>query len=373
MPSVELHDQKVLTVDPANAVLAGLRVLFFRPPVRKGTLYFRYHQYAEFLKRAGCDLRIIPPLPRNERGLRKATFFLFRLWRALPEFRRAQLVVLSPSGNVIWTLLLLRILRKRVIFEHYLSYVSHKELFPAFPDVLDRWSFRLVDHVLTHSLTMKDEIVRQHRLDPSRVTALYFGLNLQQFSPNLRADAEDLKRELGLQGKFVIFYHGMRLAWHGFNYLMEAAKRLEDDSRFAFVVMPGDDLPDRPNVVYIRDEQPFDAVPRYLALADVWCSGFDNDPRGDRCLGSTQIQAMAMGLPVVTSPSKEKLRSLHDDVNAVIVAPRSGEAIASAIIRLYNDDFRRGRIGAEARRTAERDFDFQFMEDRLRRIFGGLR
>lgn len=56
------------------------------------------------------------------------------------------------------------------------------------------------------------------------------------------------------------------------------------------------------------------------------------------------FEAMGAGLPAVTTPVGGIVHWLRDGENAILVAPRSAEALAGGIARVLDDDLLRGRI-----------------------------
>ena len=101
-----------------------------------------------------------------------------------------------------------------------------------------------------------------------------------------------------------------------------------------------------------------------LPLMDVW------QPTGY----SVTLQAMACGKPVVLS----EIRGLWDrDVyksgtNCILVPPHDSRALGEAITALSNDAELRCRIGAEARKSAEKHFALARMETALEQMIASL-
>lgn len=70
----------------------------------------------------------------------------------------------------------------------------------------------------------------------------------------------------------------------------------------------------------------------------------------------TLVDAAAMGRCVVATRSIGTVDYLEDDANGVLVPPHDAEALARAMLDLWNDDARRRRLGAAARDLARRDW-----------------
>jgi glycosyltransferase involved in cell wall biosynthesis len=233
--------------------------------------------------------------------------------------------------DILWA----KMLHKRVIIEHFTSYLGLSEVYSLYPRWLDQLAYRLADSVICHTQTLADEMQEYLSLPSGKVVPLYCQVDLNLFAPRYNDETARLRRVLGIGDRFVVFYHGMHHVWHGLEYLLEAAKRIEQlRNDILFVILPPGKLQLEQigrNLIGIP-EQPFEALPPYIQLADVWCSGFVEHPRGERSLSSTLIQALAMGRLVITSPSPEKRRFLRDGETAFFVPPRNAQAIAEKIL-----------------------------------------
>ena len=80
--------------------------------------------------------------------------------------------------------------------------------------------------------------------------------------------------------------------------------------------------------------------------------------------GLTTVEAMARGLPVIGSGVGATVEIIAPGVNGVLTPPGDERALAAAIQRLAADPSLRARLGAAARRTAERFT----IEENVRRV-----
>lgn len=343
------------------------RVLLHKPLVRMGELYFRSRQYVDAIERLGHRVELLDFGRLRGGPARKAAEVLSQFVTSARAFLRCDVVILTPHPLVAVYVLLAKAMRCRIIIDQILTYVSHAEVFPWFPRGLDGWMYRRADGILTHSETMRREIADGFGVDPRHVEVAYPVLDLQIFSRRHDAEADALRRTLGLKDRFVVLYHGMWHPWHGVEHLCGAAELLSGRPEIAFVLIPRPrvlqlELP--PNVLLV-EEQPFERLPAYLQMADVWCSGFGSDPRGERTFSSTLIQALALGLPVVTGRAGERARMLRDGVEARLVPLRDPRAIAEAVLGLTTRPEVAREMGAAARAFAEAHFSIERLDRAL--------
>ena len=357
-------------------------ILFIKPPIRFGKFYFRIGQYVEFFKGKNCRINVFYPSPDGSTLLEKlpatrmaAKFFssLIQIPRLMANAWKSELVFVFPSPTMSIYLALVKLFGKQVVIEHILSYVSHHDVFAWYPVWLDRWVYQSADFILTHTETMKSELTARLTLNPDRVLVSYCSVDLTNFVPKYDAQAAELKRKFEISGKKVVLYHGLHHDWHGAELLMEAASLLRQKREdIVFVLLPGfsETWKRDGNLLHLteKDHYSWETLPIYLQMADLWASGFRVVERGERTFGSTLIQALAMGRPVLTSPGREKNKFLTDGENVFYVKPDSASDLADKIDACFNQPDEMRRVARNARLTAEKFFSISHLEQMLNRV-----
>lgn len=113
-------------------------------------------------------------------------------------------------------------------------------------------------------------------------------------------------------------------------------------------------------VVHFLGPRPFAAVHEKYGAADVYVLPAVPAADGRRDVTpNTVIEAMAMGLPIVSSRSGAIPELIDDGVSGLLVAPRDVAGLADALARLLDDAALRRRLGAAARAAAEARFDIR--------------
>ena len=93
---------------------------------------------------------------------------------------------------------------------------------------------------------------------------------------------------------------------------------------------------------------------------------------GDRDgIPTVLAEAMACGLPVVSTQVAGIPDLVKHEENGLLVAPRDVEAIAAAILNLLEDEEKRRRLGAAARRTVAESFERSACVRQIAAIFDG--
>jgi len=90
-----------------------------------------------------------------------------------------------------------------------------------------------------------------------------------------------------------------------------------------------------------------------------------------KCEGSPTVlkEAMACGLPVVSSLVGGIPEIVDDKRTGILVHPRDAAALADALQQLHGDAFLRRQLGRAGREKALREFDLKDSTARLARLF----
>jgi glycosyltransferase involved in cell wall biosynthesis len=207
--------------------------------------------------------------------------------------------------------------------------------------------------------------------DAPKIIRLYHGLDLARYrpTPSARADPSLLLAVAQLKEK------------KGLRYLIEACGRLRDAGVAIRCEIVGDGplMPDLEQLVrglgldesvILRGAVPHDEVlARYgAATAFVLPSVVAAD--GDRDgIPNVILEAMAMELPVVSTPVSGIPEAVHHDETGILVQPHDPTAIADAVTRLLADPALADRLGKNGRRLVTDRFDAERNAERLLGLF----
>ena len=122
--------------------------------------------------------------------------------------------------------------------------------------------------------------------------------------------------------------------------------------------------------VELRGAEDSDAVVAALRQATVFALTPRELPGGDRDgIPNVLVEAMACGLPVVTTTAGGIGELVRHDVNGLLAAPGDVSGIADALCHLLTHAASRARLGTTARRTVELGYD---TDEAARRLEGVL-
>lgn len=176
----------------------------------------------------------------------------------------------------------------------------------------------------------------------------------------------------------------------GIDVLLRACRILKDGGTAFHCVVVGGRMADEVNY-YVRvrklwralslqedveflGAQSFATVRTWFARADLCVLAAMQAADGRRDVTpNSLIEAMALGLPIVSTRSGAIPELIEDGVSGVLVAPNDERALAAAIADLLGDQERRRRLGAAARRRVEERFDILQNAARYAEVFTAAR
>jgi UDP-glucose:(heptosyl)LPS alpha-1,3-glucosyltransferase len=215
---------------------------------------------------------------------------------------------------------------------------------------LERRVFARTPQIVAISRRGVEEIARHYRVPDARLSLVYNGVDLERFHPRLRAQHRDTAREeAGLpSGAFTALFAGSGFERKGLATALRALGALADPGACLLVLGRGDvagyqrlaaGLGLGARVVWLGARPD---IERWYAAADVLVLPTRYEP-----FGNVHLEALASGLPVVTSLTAGGAEVIDERCGAA-VPPEDATGFAAALQAL------RGRNLAEVREAARR-------------------
>ncbi len=302
----------------------------------------------------------VHPIPIDRRSLRS-----FRaLARVLAEFRPD--VIVTHSSTDSWLVAILtRILsvRPAIVRLRHLST-------PVARGPLNRWLYgRVPKRVVTTGEAIRNLLIETLDLDPDMVVSIPTGADLARFRPGDRAAA---RARIGLAGAAPIIGIVATLrSWKGHRFLISAMT----DPRLAAarLVIVGDGPQDAALRTQVTAADLDDRV-RFAGRQDdvaPWMRAFDIfalPSTGNEGVPQALAQAMACGLPVVTTPVGSISELVRDGETGLLVPPGDVGALAGAIAHLLNDSALAQRLASAGHGHVTARFSTTVMLDAMEAV-----
>jgi len=200
-------------------------------------------------------------------------------------------------------------------------------------------------------------------------------VNPERFTPE--NDGAHIKKELGLDDRFIVLYVGRWVPHKGIESLIYSARHTPDDVHYVIIgVGPHENhlkrlvahLKLEKRVTFLKDI-PHEELPLYYAFSDVFVL-----PSLSRleAFGIVGLEAMATGLPVILSGIPGVMEVIEEGKQGFLSEPTDAKSIAGNIMKLYNDPELRTKMGAEGRKLVLEKYQWKSVADTIEKLFFDL-
>ena len=235
---------------------------------------------------------------------------------------------------------------------------------------LTRWLYtRATAHIVTTGEALRQTLIVSNGFPPARITSIPTGIDLDRFVPGA---AHAARKQLGLPPDAILIGIVATLrSWKGHRYLLQAFARLPDRSARLLIVGDG---PQRDALA--RDIAEGNLADRVMLPGDQgdvlpWLQAMDIfalPSYANEGVPQAILQAMACGLPVVSTPVGSIGEIVMHEVTGLMVRPQDADDLRRALERLAADADLRRRLGTEARRQVHERFGLASMLDRMEQV-----
>lgn len=216
-------------------------------------------------------------------------------------------------------------------------------------------------------------LIERDGLDPHRVAAFPIGIDVEYFRP--APPDRDLRTELGLPpGQLLVGLISYLRSYKGHEYYVEAAKFVARQRTDVTFLIVGEGPEESRIRASIQEARLSDRI-RMLGFRDDLLNVFRSldvfvipSVEGDT-IPQVLMQALAMGLPVVSTAVGSIPDVILDGQTGFVVPPRDADALAARIQSLLSDASLRTSMGKQGRAVVERSYSLDRMLDELERVY----
>jgi len=306
-------------------------------------------------------LEVIPLAMKGEADLwasLKLSFLMKRKRCQLAHFHDAHSLSLGLRA-ASWAKVPIIVAHRRVDFPLGRNFFSKKKYGPR------------VDSIIAISEGVKKVLI-EAGVPPEKIAVIPSGIDFSVFEEV--KDSDFLRREFGFAADDFLVGIVAALEDHkGHIYLFQATKIVRQHSPKIKLIVVGTgslrlELESKSQQLGIEDIVFFlgfrEDVPRILASLDLFV--LSSHLEG---LGSSLLDAMACGLPVVATRTGGIPEIVHHRETGLLVPPKDPEALARAIIELYHDRNLARYLAERGQQYVRRHFSAEAMADRVIELY----
>ncbi len=266
-----------------------------------------------------------------------------------------------------------RIARIPIVIASRRSLSQFKAGKPHYP-LMERLANRITDLIVANSDAVKQDVICQEKVEPSKVTVIYNGIDPSLYDipadPGLRASLQipEGARVIGVVAN-LIHYKGHRF----FLQASQEVKRKHSDVKFLLI---GDgpcrgeleslarELGLEKDVLFLGSRQD---IPQLLALMDVAVL-----PSLEEGFPNAVLEAMAVSKPVVATRVGGTPEAVVHGKTGLLVPPRDPRALADAILELLGDPRLAQQMGKAGRGRVKKEFGLDRMIQEMEGLYEEL-
>lgn len=242
---------------------------------------------------------------------------------------------------------------------------------PVSPDAASRWLYGQAAHIVTTGEALRQQLHRDNGFALARMTSIPTGIDLERFQP---LDTGAMRRALGLIDAPTLGIVATLRSWKGHEYLLDACAQLRDRYPSWRLLIIGDG-PQRTRLEMRTAELALDKSVSFVGNVNnvnEWLGALDLfvlPSYGDEGVPQSIMQAMACGLPVVSTPIGGIAEAVVHNETGLLIPPRDVTALAGALSDLMSDPHRREDMGRAGIARARQRFGLDDMLDAMERVF----
>lgn len=270
----------------------------------------------------------------------------------LNRHKKYDLVFVGFFGQPL-VLLIKRFVKKPIILDAFLSAydtlvfdkkkVREGSMLAKLLYYLDKRSCQLADLVLLDTNEHITYFVEKFNLPMEKFMRVFIGAEDKIFYPR-RSKKSD---------KFLIEFHGGFIPLQGVQYIIKAAKILENEKDIHFNIVGNgqtfkhdNDLAKKlhlNNLSFLGQKDLLD-IPKFIAECDVGLGIFGDTEKTKRVIPNKAYEIIAMKKPLITSDTKASRELFTDHKNVLFCEPANPKSLADSIVYLKKNKRLKERI-----------------------------
>jgi colanic acid biosynthesis glycosyl transferase WcaI len=217
--------------------------------------------------------------------------------------------------------------------------------------------YRRADRIVVVAPAFKDHLIRYWNVPAAKISVVENGVETDLF--RLDPAAMEVRKQLKVEGRFLICYIGTMGNAHGLETLIAAAEDLQTSLPSAMFLLIGEgaekerivDLAAERGLTNIRflGQQPRERIPAYVSAADVCLVMLKKTELFKTVIPTKLLEYMACERPVIVAVDGQARQIVEEAGGGVFVEPENSQALVKAILDLSKDPQRRRQMGASGR------------------------
>jgi colanic acid biosynthesis glycosyl transferase WcaI len=244
--------------------------------------------------------------------------------------------------------------------------------------------YRHSDRIVVVTPAFEDYLVEHWRVPREKISVIENGVETDVFAPTTFTTdpATSLRRELGVEGKFVVSYIGTMGMAHGLETIISTAMQLQGTNPEIAFLLLGEGAEKEHIVALAReralsnlrfiDQQPREKIPAYISASDVCLVLLKKADVFKTVIPTKMLEFMSCARPVILGVDGQARSILEEARGGLVIEPENAEALANAIRYLAANRELARELGRNGREYIVRNFSRRQTAEKYIRVLEHL-
>jgi len=215
------------------------------------------------------------------------------------------------------------------------------------------------DHIVVVSPAFREHLIERWRVPTEKIAIVENGVETDLFAPQPQAANDRLRREVGVEGKFLVCYTGTMGMAHGLETLLEAASQLQPTNPDILFLLVGEGaekerikaLAQSRGLANVRflDQQRREKIPAFISASDACLVLLKKTEVFKTVIPTKMLEFMSTARPVILAVEGQARQILEEAEAGLAIEPENETALAEAIGRLVEKPKLRRTMGQKGR------------------------
>ncbi len=198
--------------------------------------------------------------------------------------------------------------------------------------------YRRSDRIVVVTPAFEDYLVEHWRVPREKISVVENGVETHLFAPEA---GTALRRELGVEGKFVVSYIGTMGMAHGLETIVAAAHQVRDVNPDIVFLLLGEGA-DKERILALArerglnnlrfiDQQPRGKIPAYVCASDVCLVLLKKADVFKTVIPTKMLEFMSCARPVILGVDGQARNILEEARGGLVIEPENANALVSAV------------------------------------------
>lgn len=219
--------------------------------------------------------------------------------------------------------------------------------------------YEKADCVAVVTPAFRDYLIQNWGLPAEKIAIVENGVETELFAPASPSITQPLRRELGLDSKFVVSYIGTMGNAHGLGTLLDAASQLLHQSPNVQFLLVGEGAEKNQiqasarsqglTNVHFLDQQPRERIPALISASDACLVLLKKTDVFKTVIPTKMLEFMACERPLIIGVEGQAREIMEAAQAGIAIEPENSQALAAAINQLVENPDAREMMGKQGR------------------------